>query len=89
MRGGIDRSYSKGDNEDDVELWDKQDFDVEGKEVAEWETPKRARTTTKRARRRMRKKKMGGGEPPLTTMQKNNTRRRKTTYPHMQNLSRV
>ena len=31
MRGVIDRSASKGDNEDDTDLWDEHDFDVGGK----------------------------------------------------------
>ena len=34
MRGGIDRSASKGDNEDDAESWDEHDFNVGGEEGA-------------------------------------------------------
>ena len=36
MRGGIDRSASKGDNKDDADSWDKHDLDVKGREGAEW-----------------------------------------------------
>ena len=46
MRGDIDRSTSKGDNEDDTDLWDKHDFDVERKEGEEWETKKGTITMT-------------------------------------------
>ena len=35
MRGGIDRSAFKGDNEDDTAFWDDCDFDVGGKEREE------------------------------------------------------
>ena len=45
-RGDIDRSASKGDNEDNTDSWDEHDFDVGGKEGAEWETTKGTRTTT-------------------------------------------
>ena len=34
-RGGINRSASKGGNEDDAESWDEHNFDVGGKEGAE------------------------------------------------------
>ena len=34
MRGGIDRYASKGDNKDNTDSWDKQNFDVGGKEGA-------------------------------------------------------
>ena len=30
MRGGINRSSSKGDNKDDAYLWDEHNFDVRG-----------------------------------------------------------
>ena len=46
MRGGIDSSAPKGDNKDDAELWDEHDFDVGGKEGAEWEMTKGKGTTT-------------------------------------------
>ena len=36
IRGGIDGSASKGDNEDDTDSWDKHDCDVEGEEGPEW-----------------------------------------------------
>ena len=36
MRGGIDRSASKGDNEDVTDSWDDHDLDMEGKEGEEW-----------------------------------------------------
>ena len=64
MRGGIDRYASKGDNKDDADAWYEHDFNVEGKEGAEWENTKGKRTMTKRARRRRRRrkrKKRGGG----------------------------
>ena len=32
MRVVIDRSASKGDNEDNADSWDEHDFDAEGKE---------------------------------------------------------
>ena len=62
MRGGIDRSASKGDNKDDAELWDGHDFDMGGKEWAELETTKGTRTTTKRARRRRKRRRKKRGE---------------------------
>ena len=36
IRGGIDGSASKGDNEDDADSLDEHDFDAEGKDGAEW-----------------------------------------------------
>ena len=48
MRGGIDRPASKVINKDDVNVWDKHNFDVWGEEVAEWEMTKGKRTATKR-----------------------------------------
>ena len=35
MRGGSDRSDSKGDNKGDVDLWDEHNFGVGGEEGAE------------------------------------------------------
>ena len=62
MRGGIDRSASKGDNKDDADLWDKHAFDVGRRSEAEWETTIGKRTTKKIARsRRKRKEKRDGG----------------------------
>ena len=31
MRGGIDKSAFKGENEDNADLWDKHNFDVGGR----------------------------------------------------------
>ena len=58
MTGGIDRSASKGDTEDDVDSWEEHDFAVGGKEGAEWETTKWMRTMKKITiiRRRSRKR---------------------------------
>ena len=43
MKGAIDRSASKGDNEDNADSWDEHKFDMEGKEESEWETIARER----------------------------------------------
>ena len=59
MRGGINRSASKDNNEDGTDSWYKQNFDMGGKEGAEWEVTKGKRTMTKRVRGRRRRKKSG------------------------------
>ena len=59
MRGGINRSASKGVNKDGAYSWDGHNLDVGVKEGAELETTKGTRKTTKRARRRRRMKKRG------------------------------
>ena len=89
MRGGSDRSDSKGDNKGDVDLWDEHNFGVGGEEGAEWETTKGKRMTTKREIRRRRKKKREGvGWGSLQTIQKNTKQRRRRTYTLTPNVSR-
>ena len=81
MRGGIYRSASKGENEDDAEFWDEHSFNVGREEGAEWEITKGTGMTTQRASRKRRRKKKGGRKPPLTTIKKKMMRRSRRTYP--------
>ena len=89
MRGGIDRSASKGDNEDDVDSWDEYDFDVDWKEGAEWGTTKGTRTTTKRVRRRRRRRKSRGGGAAADNAKEDEVKKEENLSLHAKHIKRL
>ena len=86
MRGGIDRFASKGDNEDNANLWYKHNFDVRGRR-RQSRKGKRDEKYDKERKEEEGEGEERGGEPMLPIMQKKKKQRKRRTYPCTPNTS--